>query len=363
MKSFIRSVFFLISILFRRKEVDVIFYYPQHFNRGPSAENMFFNHFYTICDNKSINYISLEEPDFSSSIARNDQSKPFDIIYIIILILRKFIKSDYKIGQILGGTILRGLRFKNYIVLSQSMLSIFRGINPEARIFDMQHGVIYSNKSNYIKDGTVSATLQENNVSVLLFGRKFQEILKKNDSSKYFHNHSYIVGSSLGEGTVIHNHANKNILVSLQFTEDHTLEENELIADILEQFIIDNHTYSFFLKDHPRYNDEINLDRFFKLDNVYQADYILEDCFKRCSIHLTVYSTTTFESAIFGIPTIFLDVPISTSNIFRDEFNYPLFDGLDNLLADYGNSGAKVREWVHGYFEEIDECQFISLLA
>ena len=43
------------------------------------------------------------------------------------------------------------LSFRNYIVLSQSMLSIFRSINPDAKLFDLQHGIIHPNHNAYLK--------------------------------------------------------------------------------------------------------------------------------------------------------------------------------------------------------------------
>ena len=146
MKYFLNSVFFFISLFFRRKVFDVVFYYPQHFNRGKNAENMFFNHLYNSCENNNLSYLVFEEPDLSSSKSRNKDAIPFDFAYFIIVFLRKFIKSEKMIGRILLNTIFRRLDFKNYIVLSQSMLSIFRVINPEARLFDLQHGIIYTNK-------------------------------------------------------------------------------------------------------------------------------------------------------------------------------------------------------------------------
>ena len=44
-KSFI---FFVYSIFFKRK-VDIVFYYPQHFNRDENSQNMYFNHLYKCC--------------------------------------------------------------------------------------------------------------------------------------------------------------------------------------------------------------------------------------------------------------------------------------------------------------------------
>ena len=56
--------------------------------------------------------------------------------------------------------------FKHYITLSQSMLSIFKGINPNAKLYDLQHGIIHNNKKNYLVNGVAESNLLENNANV-----------------------------------------------------------------------------------------------------------------------------------------------------------------------------------------------------
>lgn len=362
MKYFLRSMFFFIALFFKKREVDVIFYYSQHFNRGEESKNMFFDYLYSSCSRNNISYLVIEEPDFSSSKLRNEDAISFDFVYLIIIFLRKLKMSDNTIGKILSKTILRGLKFNNYIVLSQSMLSIFRCINPNAKLFDLQHGIIYSNKLSYIENREPAKNLKNNRVNLLLFGEGFRSLLLENDSSRYFADYSHVIGFPRMVDSILHRDVNKNILVSLQFTHDHTEQQNKLIASELEEFIENHQNYNFFLRNHPRYNNEINLDRFFKFNNVQESDTELLDCFKRCSLHLTSYSTTSFESARFGIPTIFLTALSDEFNMFDLDFNYPIESNLEFIEQNYSQASFKVIDWEREFFDDFDESQFISLL-
>ena len=136
-KSFI---FFITSIFFRRK-VDIVFYYPHHFNRDKSSQNIYFNHLYKCCKEVNKSFLIFEEPDRFSKIGRNSKTIPFDFIYYLIIFLRKFIKSDQYIGKLLCKSFFAKIYFDNVIILSQSMIEIFRGISLDANIFDLQHGV------------------------------------------------------------------------------------------------------------------------------------------------------------------------------------------------------------------------------
>ena len=46
MKKLTYSFFYFSKLFFISKKFDVIFYYPQHFNRGINDENLFFSHLY-----------------------------------------------------------------------------------------------------------------------------------------------------------------------------------------------------------------------------------------------------------------------------------------------------------------------------
>ena len=151
MNSFLKSIWFVLTHLFRSKQYDIVFYSPQHFNRGKKNQNSFFQPYFDVCEKYNLNYIFLEEPS-KGMLKSSFNSTPFDFVFYLTLIFRKYFRSnnifetDKYFGYLLAKTVLRGVNFKNVVVISKSMLYFFRGMNNEARIFDLQHGIIYKNK-------------------------------------------------------------------------------------------------------------------------------------------------------------------------------------------------------------------------
>ena len=74
---------------------DIIFYYPQHFNRNKKGENPFFLQLIDICKTEDINYLIIEEPDNKTLFPRNKEAVKFDIYFYAILILRKIIPLSF----------------------------------------------------------------------------------------------------------------------------------------------------------------------------------------------------------------------------------------------------------------------------
>ena len=200
----IQSLFFFLSGLIKKRRYDVVFYYPQHFNRGVHNDNQFFKQLLLSCDNNNISYIVFEEPDFTIRSKRNNKVVPFDFIYLLIILLRKLYSSkltilvkDQKIGSFIAKVFFKRFIFNHYITLSQSMLSIFKGINPNAKLYDLQHGIIYNNKKNYLVNGVAEANLLVNNANLLLSGKSYKDMLVINDKSNYFQSHTFVIGGHL----------------------------------------------------------------------------------------------------------------------------------------------------------------------
>jgi len=81
-----------------------------------------------------------------------------------------------------------------------------------------------------------------------------------------------------------------------------------------------------------------------------------------CSIHLTAYSTTVFECASVGIPTIFLTSLQNDFNMFNKDFKYPLKNDLEYIENNYSEYSALVKIWESVFYTDFDENKFISLL-
>ena len=133
---FLYSFFYFIKLAFIKKHYRIIFYAPHHFNRGENSENIFLKDLLNVCEIHNLSFLYLEEPDFYSNQKRSNKAIPFDFIYYLIILLRKFMRSDMshivkdkKIGSFIRKIFFRNLTFDNYITISQSMLSFFNGVN------------------------------------------------------------------------------------------------------------------------------------------------------------------------------------------------------------------------------------------
>ena len=362
MMKFLLSFFYFFKLFFIRSNVEIVFYYPQHFNRGRKGENLFFEPLYQACRNNNIKYLIFEERDSNSDKPRNKNAIPFDFVFYVIFILRKFKLTDISIGKFLSKTFLRGLYFNNYIVLSQSMLELFRGVNSEVNLFDLQHGIIHSKKENYIENQKVSDKISKNKIQLLLSGLEYKNILLESDKSGYLKDNTHIIGAPKFNNEFFHESSNKNILVTLQFTEDHSQIQNKKMLNELDEFISVNSEYTFHLKNHPRFNNEVDLKILTDKQNTKLVSSQLSDCFALCSIHLTYYSTTSFECASIGIPTVFLTSLQNDFNMFTTDFSYPLRNDLNYISNNYLECAKLAKKWEEGFYSDFDEKFFISLL-
>ena len=359
MINFFISFFYFIKLFFKKQEIDVVFYYPKHFNRGEGNQNLFLKPLFESCKKHNISYLVFEEPDRKSDKKKNRNSIPFDFPFYLIILLRKFGFRDKSSANILSFIFLRNLKFKNVIVLSQSLIEFFRGLNEEAKIFDLQHGIIYSDKGSYISDGKSSSNISDNNVQLLLFGNGFKEILDLSDNTNYYKKSSHVIGVEISK-YFRHFNPNRMVLITLQITEDHTEKQNKKMLDEIIKIVDSNKDLCFYIRNHPRFNNCIDISELERKTN--KAPESLIECFALCSIHITEYSTTIFECAEFGIPTIFISSLKEDFNMYETDFKYPFDIEIVDVIKDYSNYSDEVISWRKKYYSDYDEDKFISLL-
>lgn len=95
-----KSLFAIVELNFKRSAPDIIFYYPQYFNRGTNGSNDFLKPLIDSCDKNNISYLIFEEPVKNGQV--NNDAIPFDSIFYLILILRKFLPLKIMIILIQG---------------------------------------------------------------------------------------------------------------------------------------------------------------------------------------------------------------------------------------------------------------------
>ena len=366
--AFLRSIWFFILLFFKARKVSIIFYYPNHFNRSIEG-NPYFKPLIDVCKNNNISYLIFEEPDYKFKYNRSTEAIPFDFVYAIVVLVRKlkssssnYINLDKKIGIFLSNNILSNLIFQNFITISQSGLSLFRGINESAKLFDLQHGIIYSNKDSYFNsDSIVSDNILQNRVNILTFGPGFLEILKYNDKKGYYLDYAKSIGFPI-TFEIKRNVWNSNILVSLQFTSDHSEYENNTMCESINNIILENPGSTFYLRSHPRNTDKRFLYRLLNNKNAIISDKELKTDLKSCSLHLSVYSTTIFEAALLGIPTLILNLPKIGVNFFK-EFSYPIQSVyISDFVSNFDLYSKEVNLWVRNYYQKFDHKTFIKLI-
>lgn len=378
-------IFFSIGI-FLKRSYDVVFYYPAHFNRGLNGENEFFEPFYEICIKNNISYLIFEEPDFSENSIRNKKTVPFDFVFYLLIILRKFVPvkkfesfehREWYFANILNRIYFKNIYFSNYIVLSNSMLGFFRGLNKNAHLYDYQHGVITSTPRSYSDKLSTPKNIRLNNSNVLVYGKGFSNLLKKSVTDNYYHSHSKIIGHYL-KADMVDNYDNRKILFSLQIAEPNIDFNNKKIDLIVEFF----RTYSSFfiknkieilLKHHPRFQNEVDPSPLYEFDftSLYDEDIIKG--LKKSFLHITLHSTTTFEAASLGIPTLLLNNNLLNPIFFVDDYSYPLgiksgeniYDSIKYYLKDknkYLKDSKLVFDWYQNYYSELNQELFIELM-
>jgi hypothetical protein len=319
----------------------------------------------------NLRYILIEEPDYNSNSKRNKDAVYFDFIFVIILVLRKLfstemdaITKDHKIGRFLSNTFFLNIKFMNVITISQSMVSVFRGLNKDCNIYDVQHGIIHNNKPNYILHNKAEPNLVDNNVSLLLSGKSFQKLLIDNEALNYFKEHTFVLGSGDNNLEKVHHSFNNNVLITLQFTHDHSDKENTILLNELKVFVSSVDTkVNFYLKHHPRFNNEVDLSDVLELPNTHFAADDIDECFKLCSLHVTTYSTSTFEAALLGVPTILMHSK-NELNFFKTDFLYPLNQNISDFkdITVYQKSAEIVKSWAKEYYSPYNELTFLNLL-
>lgn len=386
-KSFIQITYYI----FFEKKRDVLFYYPQHFNRSKDGCNPFFERLLKVCSGNSISYLLLEEPCRTDK-PRNQNAMFSDVLLYLILFLRKIFhifsphKSFEEIEKSIAGYVniftLGKFNYSRYITISNSLICFFSFMNKNGRVYDVQHGIIYSTHWGYFdNEGSLNKNLRFSNIYFFLYGDGYKDIFYKASQNTVFLNGRAEVLGYPVENLRIEKTKNISecnvILFSLQFTDDgdiHILEEmKRLLVNCLRKINCLRLQYRVLLKHHPRFNNIIDLsDVYTSFPFVSETDKPLSVLAPDVRIHVTYFSTTAFDYAAYGIPTYFLRSNLITEgeSVFYGEYQYPLYRYFDikdvlNCLMDsdiYMEASAKVKDWYKYFYSDFRESVFLQAL-
>ncbi len=386
----VTSAKFFIIHRFVPKKVDILFYYPSHFNRGEDRSNELFEPLYQWCEEQHISYLVFEEPSFLPNDRQNRFAIPFDFVFITLIILRKFLRSktrdfpdtEKKVAKIINLLFLKNIHFGSVIVLSQSLLYLLRQISPNAAIYDYQHGIIHSLHPAYLQKGAAPDELSHNDVTVLVYGTGFKNLMQRNDRSKYYDTHIKVLGYPYAPTNDQFSQTGPRHSRRLLFTSS-IVDGSENLQRKQYEKILDffQNNASFFEKNglivmfrhHPRYQNTISMDELFELSFIKHDNDKLEKTLQQVFLHLTFVSTVTFDAAAFGIPTILWDNDFfDTQKIFLSDFRYPLGMKKDNQIVqtietylrleqDYLQDADSVKHWFREFYEPLHKDSFLSL--
>lgn len=361
------------------KTIDVLFYYPQHFNVG-SNKIRSLDLLLEICKQNNITYILIEEPNFISRTERNKDAIKFDYFFLIILFFRRLFfwqtdtyLKDEKIGKLLSFLFIKKNNVKNIITISQSMQHFLKNVFNQANIYDYQHGVISNKYEGYFLNNEIAPNLIKNKVKVLIHGQKVKQQLVNIDGGDYFKNNAIVVGGPIRNYGDKKLEFNGNILFSLQFTNSHSLSTNLLLLNetiklfkMVEQKQLN---VNFYLKHHPRFDNCIDISELYKFKFVLDSPKSIEECFATCSLHLTEYSTMVFDGLCNGIPSLFTRF-CTDFCLFENDFNFPYseIDFFDALIKLYDNNFYqqlldKQTKASKEFYQAFDKGLFLKLLS
>lgn len=375
-----------------KKPYDVVFYYPQHFNRGKNNTNPFFDPLIEVCEKYGLRYKVLEEPDSKTKKPKNPKAFDFSFLTYLIQFFRylipKFFFKTFRekekfIGFCISILTLNRFKAKNYITISNAKVNFLTGLNKNSRVIDLQHGVIYSFHPGYFyKDSCLLDELTDKRIFFMVFGKSYAEMFFKNNRNFRYDikNRVKVIGTGLGLSDVFDIEKKFiTVLYSLQMTADFGIEKVLIEKNNLILFLKD--VSSFFiekdlqlhLKHHPRFNDIIDLSdierefSFVKFTNK-EIDINEDNIF----LHITNNSTVTFDLGKQGIPTFFINQnsPELVDNIFKNEYCYPLeYYSVTEMICIYlenkelyYNDSEKVKNWCADYYQPFDEKIFIESL-
>lgn len=376
----------------------VHFFQPGQFNRTDRKTNPFFDPIIAVCEQERISYrVFCADRHRSQSGYGERWGNSWVLFLAEVLALRcvKWFKVSPQLSFRVWGWMANLLTFGHYradicITVAGMHLEVLQGVAPKARLVDLQHGVICSTHTGYFGGGGyVLPRLVENRQrEYWLYGEGYRQCFLRNpDNVKLLEGRLHIIGDLLGCQRIQLSHGfakealcKKDALVfSLQYTISLTQEQMKALTDDIvalleriEQCGL-NRRYRVLLKHHPRYAncyDLTELYRRFPWAKVTQSQ--TPELIRNAVYHLTAYSTTAFEYAAEGVPTLFFwDEALNPEGrmIFMEEYAYPLDRPWESMVAALADSNEakrqaeEVQAWYKRFYAPFDETQCLRLLT
>jgi len=223
----------------------------------------------------------------------------------------------------------------------------------------------------------------KNSIINMVYGKRFRDLLIDFDKTNFYSQNNVIDIGFYNKISSYQKRENKRvILYSLQNVD---LGSNREYYEIIKKIIYSNqdyfiqNNYKIIFKNHPRYdrNDKLIFEEELSFVSWVDDNVSIDKITNDISLHITSKSTTAFDFALKGIPTIFVDMLSSRSpkDIFFNQYNYPIKEfrvtkkeQLEPLLdmletnQKYQEYSYQVYSWAKEFYQEFDEKKFINLI-
>lgn len=367
---------------------DVLFFYPQHFNRSKNGTNLFFDSMLEACEKNGVRYKVIEEPDGGTDKARNRQAIKGDFLYLLVIVLRKIAhllypsndvyQNERPIARWFNIITLGKLRYRRYVTISGSMQTLFVQMSPGCKALDIQHGILDNHNPGWFTDeGKLKQCFHNSSIQWMVWGKGYKECFTKGEQDM-FEGRVHVVGYPIKNvqiETMCSRDSKRYVLVSLQLTKDGNKEWTENYMEMLSNTLseLKGCNVKVLLKHHPRFNNAVDLSPIVsKYDFVEYTTESLDALSAKILIQVTYHSTTAYEYAQIGIPSYFIHSPQMHRSIelFYDTYHYPIYENqsLSDVIErlqneqNYQADSGKVKKWYKDFYSDFDENCFLNLI-
>ena len=344
-----------------------------------------------ICEKRGLRYLVLDVNGFVLTSSSPYITFFFRLLPFAVLGLQK-IQTWLGIGKNIAererliGRLLRLVSFGQlyapvYVTIAGAMDLVFCGMYKKSTVYDLQHGVIYSEQVGYFEKKCLREHLNYPNIHFLVYGAGFKKIFTDSRGSdcSLLPERVHIVGDVLraDQKRLLLGLDRTVIFCSLQLVPDFSADELDEMKEIWVKFLEDcerlgvSRRLRIVFKHHPRFANCIS---FSEINNRFP---FLEWCndinavAANMLLHVTIFSTVAFDVASMGIPTCFLNGMnrITGSKLFQDEFKYPFnrsfkewVDRYEKDRVGYDADSDLIKEWFLRFYDKMNETQISKLM-
>lgn len=271
-------------------------------------------------------------------------------------------------------------KFKADVVITQAgqFAEVLAGLLPRSRIIDIQHGVLYSRHRGYFDETQRLLPIYQalKRREFWVYGQGFAGCFFKHpDNANDLQGRVKVIGDVIRavDHCVAHikRVEKRLIVIASQMTTDFSNETLAALKKIYEEAFMQTRAYgTVVFRHHPRFNACMDLD-----DWKEKFPWVVTDdtrtwpeLFAASICTMTISSTTAFDAAAYGVPTILLDgTAAGWANMMVDEYKYPLEEMTVGQYCnmDYIQQSSvrdKVREWYRRFYSPFTEENCMRLL-